>query len=135
MPLSPRLGSILWWPAIAALVLNTRPDLTLPAANSSLDAVSNALGLNFSGATDRSGQNEVSIHCDTSVGQGYGHPSFMSCLDALRDIPEGTNLQTFGNRGINIVGAKGLPARFIGCKLLRHYSALLYASRASNSEI
>ena len=135
MPLSRRLGSILWLPAIAALILNTQPDLILPAANSSLDAVSNALGLNFSGVTDQPGQNDVSIHCDTSVGQEYGHPGYMSCLDALREMPDGKNLQSFGNRGINVVGAKGLPSRYIGCKLLRHCSALSYASRASNSDI
>ena len=128
MPLSRRLGVIFWFPAIAALILNTDPDLTLPAANSSLDIVPNAPSLlNISQVTtNQPVQNDVSIYCDTGTGQVYGHPKFLSCVNALRYMPQATAPQAFGNRGIEIIGATGLPSRLISRKLLTHHSASSY---------
>ena len=131
---SRRLGTFLWLPAIFVLVLNTSQDVIVLPAHSSLSAVFGALDLNLSAVMNQSEQNDASIHCETGVGRQYGSPQFMSCVDALEDIPKSTDFQSFGNRGTEGQGANKLPQRFISCKL-HVYPSLLYRIPASTSQI
>lgn len=113
MPFSRRLEILLWLPVVSALVLSTPQDLRTLTINSSLTAVLSGSGVDAATFTNQSDQNDVSIRCETGAGRQYGSPKFISCVDALEEIPRTTDLLFFGKRGTAVQGVIGLPARYI----------------------
>lgn len=59
MPFTRRLGIFFWLPAASALILSAPQDLTMATANSSLNSLFSASGLNLTAIANQSEQNAL----------------------------------------------------------------------------
>lgn len=93
-----------------------------------------ASDLSSTAIMNKSGQKVVSIHCEIGAGHQYGYPGLVCGAGVLEKIPKDSNLQTFGDIGVGIKRAGGLPHSFRSCKP-QLYEAVSHDSSANISRI
>lgn len=110
------------------------PAWDLPLVACCLHTVFSASDLSSTAIMNKSGQKVVSIHCEIGAGHQYGYPGLVCGAGVLEKIPKDSNLQTFGDIGVGIKRAGGLPHSFRSCKP-QLYEAVSHDSSANISRI